>query len=281
MNTLKAGLIGEHISRSRFPAALQNLCERYSLRLEFQLIDTAGQDDFDLEDRLTQARADGWSGMSITHPFKARAAVWAGAAMVRGGAHLGAANTLVFGPPLAGHNTDFSGFKSAFAGLDGPPAPGRVVMIGAGGVARALAPAILDLGAEAIWINDANMAAAHALSTQLGPRAHAVEGADLTSALRDATGLINATPVGTVEYPGSAFDLDQIGPQVWAFDAVYTPVWTPFLATARDRGLVTLTGFDLFRHMAIGSFAAFTGLIPDPSEALPLLDRLKPEVAHA
>ncbi len=283
MQRLKTGLVGRHISRTRFPAALKILCEHHGMTLEFELIDTAATPDFDLEAQLTQARAAGWGGIAVTHPFKARAAAWAGMAMAPEVAHLGAANTIVFGPPLRGENTDFTGFKAAYRGLASPPVPGRVVMMGAGGVARALAPAIMDMAAEGIWIHDSDMAAARALSARLGPRAHAVEGPALTDELEQATGLVNATPLGMAEHPGSAFaegafagrDLE------WAFDAVYTPIWTPFLSAARDRGLITLTGFDLFRHMAIRSFAALTAITPDAAAVLPLLDRLKPEVAHA
>jgi shikimate dehydrogenase len=63
----------------------------------------------------------------------------------------------------------------------------------------------------------------------------------------------------------------------WAFDAVYTPVWTPFLQGARAAGLRCLTGFDLFKAMAIGTFEACSGHPLVTSEILPLLDVLHPD----
>jgi len=82
--------------------------------------------------------------------------------------------------------------------------------------------------------------------------------------------------MGMVEYPGSAFDEADLGDQNWAFDAVYTPIDTDFLQAASKAGLQVVTGFDLFRHMALGSFAALTGVTPDPAEILPRLEALKP-----
>lgn len=78
------------------------------------------------------------------------------------------------------------------------------------------------------------------------------------------------------EYPGSAFEPGLLGPQAWAFDAVYTPTDTAFLMEAKAAGLATLSGFSLFQHMAIGSFAAYTGITPDADAVLPKLDALRP-----
>ncbi len=96
-------------------------------------------------------------------------------------------------------------------------------------------------------------------------------------AIRRADGLVNSTPMGMREYPGSAFDADLLGGQRWAFDAVYTPTDTQFLQAATAAGLTPLSGFDLFRHMAIGSFQAYTGISLDPAKVLPRLAALKPD----
>jgi len=82
--------------------------------------------------------------------------------------------------------------------------------------------------------------------------------------------------MGMAEYPGSAFDAGLLGDQVWAFDAVYTPTDTAFLNDAARAGLHCLTGFDLFRHMAVRSFAAYTGIMPDLDDIMPKLEALRP-----
>ena len=78
-------------------------------------------------------------------------------------------------------------------------------------------------------------------------------------------------------HPGTAFDPALLGPQSWAFDAVYTPTDTTFLTDAAVRGLKVLTGFDLFRFMALETFRIYTGIAPDPARILPALDPLRPK----
>lgn len=273
MPILRAGLIGEHISRSRLSAALDILCAEHGWSLDFDIIDTAQRDAFDLPGFVDQCRANEWTGLTITHPWKLAARAYAGDAMKTDLAHLGAANTLTFRPKLAGHNTDYSGFLTAFEHLG--LAPGRVVMMGAGGVAEALAHALRHLGATDLAICDINDDRAQALATATGARV--VDPRAPEDAIRAAGGLVNATPLGMAEYPGTAFDPQLLGTQTWAFDAVYTPTQTMFLRDAKTAGLAILTGFDLFRSMALRSFEAYTGLHADASAMQPALDALRPD----
>ena len=68
MGVLKAGLIGEHISRTRLPAALDIMCQMHGLTLDFQLIDTADMVDFDFTAKVDALRDAGWTGVTVTHP---------------------------------------------------------------------------------------------------------------------------------------------------------------------------------------------------------------------
>ncbi|UWQ20205.1 shikimate dehydrogenase [Jannaschia sp. W003] len=271
MNPLRCGLIGANIGRSRLAAALAIMAEAHGRRLDFTPIDTAGDAAFDFPAAVDALRREGWDGVAVTHPWKTHAAAFAGAAMAPDAAELGAANLVLF-RPLAGHNTDHSGFLAAWGAVMAC-APGRVAMAGAGGVARAVAPALRRLGAEVIvWDRDANRA--KALAAAFGLRA--VDAGDAEAEASRADGLVNCTPRGMAPDAGSAFDADWIGPQAWAFDAVYTPTDTPFLQACTRRGLACLTGFDLFRFMAMDSFAALAGQRPDPGTTLPALDTLRP-----
>lgn len=270
---LRAGLIGAHISRSRLKAGLALMCESEGLPFSFDLIDTAISPDFDFRATVNNCHANGWTGVTVTHPYKPDGAKFAGEAMHDDVRRLGAANTLVFGPPLQGFNTDFTGFLSAWRTEFGATSPGRVTMAGAGGVARALGPALAQLGALDLAIWDQNAGLAQELAALIGGPARAVEGYQVTEAISEANGLVNATPLGMADYPGSAFQIPLRDRPDWAFEAVYTPVMTPFLIAAKDAGAQILTGFDLFRHMALRSFTAYTGITPD---ATTILERLKP-----
>ena len=276
MKVLRAGLIGEHISRTRLPAALQIMCDMAGWGLDFTLTDTAEQPDFDFAATVDDLRAKGWTGVTATHPWKTHAAEYAGAGMLPELRGLGASKTLAFGDPLTGHNTDFTGFIGAWqANMTG--APGRVAMAGAGGVARALGPALAHLGASEIAIWDKREEVAQSLVDLIGAKARVVPFDQAAQEANVADGLVNATPLGMKEYPGSAFDKRLMGGQRWAFDAVYTPANTRFLQDAAAAGLTVLSGFALFRHMAIGTFPAYTGIALDAGDVLPKLEGLRPD----
>ena len=69
------------------------------------------------------------------------------------------------------------------------------------------------------------------------------------------------------QYPGCPFDVDLLGGQKWAFDAVYTPVETAFLRTATKSGIEVMTGFELFFFQGIEAFEVFSGAEIDADAA--------------
>ena len=261
---LRCGMIGANIGRSRFPRAFALMAARAGIDLDYVAVDTAGDPRFDFDATVTRMAAEGRTGVTVTHPFKTAAARWAGAAMDAEAAHLGAANTLLFSPRRGG-NTDHSGFLSCWPS---DLAPGRVAVAGAGGVARAVVPALRRLGAEVhVWdVDPARAAALAAFGARPAP--------DAEAACRGADGLVNCTPLGQAPDTRSAIDLAWIGPQSWAFDAVYTPTDTPFLRACAEAGLRTISGFDLFRHMVVDSFALYTGI--RDGGVMDLLEELRP-----
>ncbi len=276
MTVIRAGLIGDHIAHSRFSAALALLCEAQNMTLDFDLIDSAERPNFDFQECVETCRSADWNGVSVTHPFKQSAAVYSAPFSGPEVQALGACNTLIFRPRLAAHNTDFVGFLDAWNDVFGDRRPGRVAMAGAGGVARAIVPALVRLGATEIVIWDSEAELAHELAERAGPVARAVDPDQCAAVIATADGLVNCTPMGTPHMPGSAFDPDLIGQQKWAFDAVYTPTDTAFLKDAANRGLSVMTGFDLFCHMSLSSFRSYTGISPDRSRVLTALRALRP-----
>lgn len=274
---IRNGLIGAHIGRSRFSAAMDLLCREHGLTLDFTPIDTGDDADFDFPATVRRLIAEGWTGVTVTHPHKMAARDFAGKGMAETVAHLPASNLLVFGPPLAGFNTDYTGFLGAWHDTMGDSAPGVVAVAGAGGVAGAIVPALEALGALEIRVWDTVPGRARALAQSCGPGVRAIDHRDATAAIDEADGLVNATALGMGDDRRTAFPVDHIGTQSWAFDAVYTPVHTPFLKSCDVRGLTAISGFDLFRHMILGAFEAYTGIAPDPDRVLPLIDALKPD----
>ena len=142
----------------------------------------------------------------VTYPFKQAALDLADLAGP-GVNSIGAVNTLVFGPDnvVSGFNTDHSGLQRRWRERMGAETPGRVAIIGAGGVGRAAAFAFAGLGAEEIRVSDLDPGRAAKLVDDLVRSfpGTAVSRATQEAAVRAATGIFNGTPLGMHFSPGT------------------------------------------------------------------------------
>lgn len=261
MTDLKLGLIGDNIARSRSPllhrlAGIQN-----GMVVEYdRLIPRDMGEDFDTV--FAQASSRGYRGINITYPYKERAAakVAIDDPLVRA---IGAVNTVLFEPGgPQGQNTDYTGFIAAYRGVRGDTPPGIACLIGTGGVGRALAFALIALGAQEIRLVDRDPAKAEALAADLRavPDAPPVAVyAEAEAGAAGAAGLLNGTPVGMVGYGGTPLAASAMAGAQWAFDAVYTPVDTQFLQDAEAAGLKVISGYELFFFQGVHAWAHFAG----------------------
>jgi shikimate dehydrogenase len=197
---------------------------------------------------------------------------------------IGACNTVLFSDSrAAGHNTDHSGFLAAYRGVFAGREPGTVAMAGAGGVGKAIAFALADLGCPCLRLYDSQGGRAAAL-------AHSLDAADpsmvvevcgsIGEAAEGADGLVNCTPLGMTGYPGTALPAALMATAKWAFDAVYTPVETEFLKDARAAGLLVMSGYELYFHQGVDAFRLFTGREVDQMALRDVLAGLETERAH-
>ncbi|HWK97004.1 MAG TPA: shikimate dehydrogenase [Pseudolabrys sp.] len=259
---IRLGLIGDNIAASSSPA-LHRLAGRLSgLTVTYDLLRPADLDR-SFEEVLAWADSSGYRGLNITYPYKERVV-----------AHLdvpdpavravGACNTVLFGSGRpVGWNTDYSGFIAAYRHRFGDKPPGRVAMAGTGGVGRAIAFALCQLGASELRLFDLDLAKSQALAAalkQLPSSTVVTAAATIEAATANTDGLVNATPIGMVGIGGCPFPLRTIPGRRWAFDAVYTPVETPFMAAAASAGLELLSGYELFFYQGVDAFRHFTGL---------------------
>ena len=136
-----------------------------------------------------------------------------------------------------------------------------VVMLGAGGAARAGAGALVEAGAEVRIVNR-SLDRAEALAADLGPsvRVMAADGAFEGAAL-----VINALSVQP------SVDFDRIAHGTVVMDMTYKPLWTPFLTAARARGLKTVDGLSMLIGQAAPSFEALFRRPPPPLDLRTLL----------
>jgi shikimate dehydrogenase len=259
---LLLGLIGSPIKSSAAPFMHEAAAEAAGLRAQYRLIDIPGADQSKLRALMEGVRLLGFSGVNVTFPYK-EAVVPLLDSLTGTAAAIEAVNTVVVRDgKLIGHNTDATGFVQAFCHVLGPPGDAPVVVIGAGGVGRAIAFAMAEIGACELRLVDTAAQKAAALAERLCGRISTRAYADLPEALRGAGGVINATPVGMLPDRGNPVPGELIHDTMWVADAVYTPLWTPLLQVARARGARVMTGRELSIHQTIDAFRLFTGHEP-------------------
>ena len=270
--TIQLGLVGENISRSRAPRLHEYLGRLCGLDVRYARLDSEGIDRFDPLAVLQDCMDKGFRGLNVTHPFKREVA--AAIPNLRPRARrVGSVNTVVFVDGLwMGANTDYSGFIQGYRHTFGAMKAGCVLILGAGGVSRAISFALAELDVDEILVHDLDAERAAglvAVLTENGLGARAVSADSVDAIAADVDGLINATPVGMFKHPGIPIPPDAIARQRWAFDAVYTPLHTEFLQRCEKAGVPVMTGFELFLYQGLDAFRCFTGITVEQDEVRP------------
>jgi 3-dehydroquinate dehydratase/shikimate dehydrogenase len=210
-------------------------------------------------------------GYSVTIPHKEAVAAWADQASetVRG---VGAANTLFHRDGVwRAENTDYQAALDCVSQaleesheFDGDLAGKKVLVLGAGGVARAVGHGLLSRGCD-VTITNHNNKRAKTLAGELGCRQ--IKWENRATELIDI--LVNCTPVGM--YPDSiddtAYPVNWMRDGMLVFDTVYNPENTLLLKDARQRDCVTVSGLEMFVRQAAAQFELFTQK-PAPVETM-------------
>ncbi len=260
------GLLGAPIAQSAAPAMHERAAEALDIRCHYQLIEVAGAGREELQVLLEGVRRLGFAGINVTFPYK-EAVLDLLDELSPGAAQIGAVNTVVARDSrLIGHNTDTTGFARAVSQLVAASSHGAVAVIGAGGAGKAIAFALISLGVTDLWIFDCEHAKAAQLAARLEPRAAARAVHSVEEALRGAVGVVNGSPVGMLPSRGTPVPDALLHDGLWVADAVYSPLWTPFLKAASARGATVMTGRDLAIYQAADAFELFTGFQPSTIE---------------
>jgi shikimate dehydrogenase len=269
------GLVGAGIRQSHAPLLHQREADRQGIRLLYTVIDSQelGLTHGDLPALLRWARTLGYRGLNVTHPFK-QAVVAHLDELCGEAAVLGAVNTVVFADGEArGYNTDASGFRLSFAASFADAPRDRVVQLGAGGAGAAVAHALLTLGVGRLTLVDTDSTRAGRLAgiltKEFGADRVTVSGHErLSGLLAGADGVVNATPIGMAQHPGSPVPETDLRPDLWVADIVYRPVDTALLRAAEAIGAPTLHGGGMNVYQATAAFELFTGRPADAGAML-------------
>lgn len=256
--TRVAGIIGWPVEHSLSPA-MHNAAFA-SLGLNWRYV-AFPVDPARVPEALAGLAAAGVAGLNVTIPHK-RAVIDGCSSVSDAVRAIGAANTLI--PDGEGgwraDNTDAEGFVRALdeqAPLDLRGA--EVLLLGAGGAARALAFILRRRGARVVVANRTPGRAAEVGADGEVP----FEGPGRDEALARAALVVNATSLGLHgDRVPEALPLEGIGPGHVVADIVYRPGGTPWLAAVAARGARTVDGLGMLLHQGAAAFAQWTGQEP-------------------
>jgi shikimate dehydrogenase len=270
-STRVAAVIGDPVRHSLSPR-LHNAAYR-ALGLDWVLV-AFEIPSGDAPAAIDAARALGLIGYAVTMPHKTAIAALCDE-LSPDAAALRSVNTVTVLPDgkIAGDSTDGPGFLRSLAEADVDPAGRSVLLLGAGGAARAVAHSLGGAGAHVTIAARNPAAAADAAALARGT---AIAWADRVERAATADIVVNATPLGMAKpsgevAPGAAADVvvdaDALGPEHVVVDLVYHPLETPLLRTARERGARAVSGLGMLVHQAALQVEGWTGQ-PAPLDAM-------------
>jgi len=279
-SVILAGLIGAGIQASRTPALHEHEGDEQGLRYLYRLIDLdqLQLDSNALPDLLLAAERMNYTGLNITFPCK-QAIIPLLDELSPEARGIGAVNTVVLKDgKRVGHNTDCLGFAEGFRRGLPDVARERVVQMGAGGAGAAVAHALLSEGVQQLSIFDVDIERAASLANNFNQHfgaGRAVAGHDLSSALSQADGLVNTTPMGMAKLPGMPVPAALLRAELWVAEIVYFPLETELLRNARALGCRTLDGGNMAVFQAVKAFELFSGVAPDAQRMLAHFQSMK------
>lgn len=262
-----AGVIGHPIAHSRSPALHGFWLRRYGVKGHYIPMDVAPAD---LETTLRHLPKIGFVGLNVTLPHK-EAILKIADVITDRAALIGAANTLIFRKDGKIHadNTDGAGFVANLR-QNAPhwvPSAGPAAVFGAGGAARAVVAALIEVGVPEIRISNRSRPRAEALRADFGAKLVVYDWVQAANMLEGATTVINTTSLGMAGKPEFRVPLDALEPGAVVNDLVYNPLKTAFLAEAEQRGATIVDGLGMLLHQAAPGFERWFGPTPAVDEA--------------
>ena len=243
------GIIGNPVRHSLSPVIHNGAFRRMGLNAVYLAFEVNR-----LKEAVSGIRELGIRGLSVTIPFKTEILPYLDATEGVAG-KIRAVNTLaVVGHRLVGYNTDCSGALEALeekVDLKGR----KVILLGAGGAARAIGFGLKEKGCEVVIFNR-SVDRAEFLARELRCRYHPL------SSIKEMDGdlLINATSVGMVPLDGeSPVPKEVLREAMVVMDIVYWPLKTRLLRDAGERGCVTIDGLEMLARQGAAQLDIWTG----------------------
>jgi len=255
--TLITGIVGSPVGHSASPAMHNRAFAE--LDLDFVYLPFEVEDPASFFDKFVRkaTREIDWNlmGLSVTIPHKREVVSLLDEINETAGT-TGAVNTVVMkGDRLIGYNTDVQGAMGPLERVQ-PLAGAHCAVLGAGGAARAVIYGLLERGAR-VQVFARSPERARELADSFGVSVSTIESLESS----DAEIVINTTPIGMRGHSegSSPVTKDSLRGRRVAYDLVYNPMETRFLADAREEGCIVISGLDMLAAQAARQFELWTG----------------------
>ncbi len=241
------GVIGNPIKHTLSPVIHNNLSEL----MDINAVYTAFNVEEDLGAAIGSAYSLGIKGLNITVPYKQEVMQYC-TEIDELAEKIGAVNTLVrTDSGFKGYNTDMPGLaralKSKGVSLEGR----KIIVLGAGGAARAVCTMLVSEGADTIYLVNRTIAKAEAISSQY-ENIVPVAQADYKSIPDDRYIFIQCTSLGLKEGDGLLIDDDEFYKMAdYGYDLIYNPAVTPFISKLNSLGIQTDNGLSMLLYQGI------------------------------
>ncbi len=258
-------VIGKPIAHSMSPVMHNDLFQHYELDAHYQAF---AIEPNDLVDAIKGFRAIGISGFNVTVPHKIAVMPLLDEIdpLARS---IGAVNTVVNeNGRLIGYNTDGSGFvlglKNKFDDLESK----KVLIIGAGGAARAIYFTMAHVGVKHLDITNRTITKAENLAKDcpynVNTSVITLEDAEESVGAYDI--IIQTTSIGMApQTECEPLSLHNLSQNAFVSDIIYNPLETRLLKLAREKGANTQNGIEMFVNQGALAFEKWTGIMPDTS----------------
>jgi shikimate dehydrogenase len=264
---IKLGIIGYPLGHSLSPIMHKAAFDHCKISADYQILETEPED---IISQLKYLKVQGYRGFNVTIPLK----VWITPLLNEVDDHanlVGAVNTVLIkdNKDLSGFNTDVFGFMHSIpAEFRSSLIQGKAAVLGAGGAARAVAVALIQLGIAEITFYARNQEKALQLRDILITNFHGikinVQGFSEFADFSYASIIVNTTPIGMeginqIVSPVTRSSIESINNNAIVYDLIYNPRETIFLRYAKARGLYTIGGSEMLVLQGAKAFEIWTG----------------------
>lgn len=251
------GVIGHPVDHSLSPDLFAFLADRLKRPLVYRRLDVLPEE---LSAFARTAEAGHlFRGWNVTIPHKTALAAYC-RDLTPSAEAIGAVNVVEFTEKGSlGHNTDVIGIRETMREQGFKPRGREAVIYGAGGAALAVGFVLGELGAKRVVIQGRTLHKAEEAAARLGKLFKKTHFDSATEVTGEFDLYVNATPLGMKGFPTNNLFPKDAKRKALAFDLIYRPEKTSFLAAARKRGLKAVGGLDMLIWQAIGTWEIWFG----------------------